>query len=147
MNCVRYSNAIKRNTWTQCHTDILALYRLNKYLKKIGWEPIIGISKAKIGKTLRNVENGIQRHVSGRTDTTIFLVKYLKPCIPSGKPVNDASGTIGRAIINHETLPILICLIKNGLQAFCNIFFHVINGNDNCDFRYHSFLPRRCLGK
>ncbi len=78
--------------------------------------------------------DNVESEIPGSADAAVLFVKHSETRVFPGKLVDYCAGAIGRAIIDHKAFPVLVMLVKNGLQTFGNVLFYVVNGDNYCDF-------------
>ena len=54
-----------------------------------------------------------------------------------GVLVEDGEGGVGRAVVHADALPVREGLRTNGIEAFAEVFLHVVDGHDDGNLGSH----------
>ncbi|MNV87367.1 hypothetical protein D3C71_1814850 [compost metagenome] len=61
----------------------------------------------------------------------------LDPLVPSRIFLTNGGAVVGRAVVDQNQLEVLKALSQNGFHAFADVVLHIVEGNDDTDFRLH----------
>ena len=80
----------------------------------------------------------VQSHISGCTDTAVFLVDYPDTWILRTVGITDFSAAVGRTIINQYQFKVLKSLIQDTVHTDTQLFFGLINRHYYTNFWHMS---------
>ena len=73
--------------------------------------------------------------VAGIGQAAVFLVKSPDAVIFGRVPVTHGGTPVGRAIVDHQDLEIVVGLIQNGFHAAVQVGLYIVNWKNNRDQR------------
>ena len=80
--------------------------------------------------------------VAGIGQAAVFLVQSLDAGVLARVPVAHGAAAVGRTVIDHQDLEIVVGLVQNGLHAAVEVCFYIVNWKNNRDQRsVHPVFP------